>query len=416
MFIGRIVKDTYSSADMNFPRFEEGLIGAELGTSSSLLHKTLKRTIKPGADADAREDVIYYPIYLDYGADKDYIDPTTEFANYFTYTDATYQSAVNKLGGLFIYIGSTDMPYYLSYVEGSDPRGLYKIWSDNGRGGFARPQYRNIFRIFARTSTNRSTRYDIVTNSCFNTPSTGCINKERDFMLVNLVNATGAQRTFDQIVVGPEISDAMYNRLVYISASARPNSYRFKPSDQILLDRTTAGTTSQKNLVRQFLGPQLIVNYSLYETNLIAVDITDARGSGATKIIKDNTTVPPPYLRVNNFSGTSSAKVYYYDNLRAHDLGKDDSFPSRLYTNLYLRKMNGATLQYYPIVSSLATLENNPAKTVWKVKNANETEFIFVHLKLTGGSNLNATRGDANSVGEQGRISRWESDDTVSMA
>ena len=158
------------------------------------------------------------------------------------------------------------------------------------------------------------------------------------------------------------------------------------------------------------------MNYSLYETNLIAVDITDARGSGATKIIKDNTTVPPPYLRVNNFSGTSSAKVYYYDNLRAHDLGKDDSFPSRLYTNLYLRKMNGATLQYYPIVSSLATLENNPAKTVWKVKNANETEFIFVHLKLTGGSNLNATRGDANSVGEQGRISRWESDDTVSMA
>jgi hypothetical protein len=253
-----------------------------------------------------------------------------------------------------------------------------------------------------------------VTDKCFNSAASGtCINEERNFMFVNLIDASGNIRAFDQIVVGSEIDDSTYDKLTIISGTTR-NSFRFKPSIRLELNRSSDNI----NLIRQFLGPPLIVNYRLYETNLIAVDIQTREYSGTTRI-KDNTRTGSDWLRVNAFDASgSSAKVYYYDLYKSNDLGKNDSFPSSNYSDLYLRKRNAGVLEYYRIISSTVSGEFNNAKTVWKVQSGNQDEYIFVNLRVntdTRRIDLTANRG-TNFVGSVGKIDKWESDDIITVA
>jgi hypothetical protein len=379
-----------------------------------LLNKLKKVVARGGVPKDTSGN--YFPVYLDFDVSGGAVP--SNFFSFTSTTDSSYQTAVTRLGRLFIHLGySVDQPYYLSYVDASDPRGLNKIWP-----GFLNTNqiYRSIFRIFQRTSTNKSNRYEIITDGCFNGGT--CDNNERDFMFVSLVDASGNIKGFDQIEVRNEITDSLYNSLTLINPASgdtpsNRNTNRFKPRDRFTLNRTTATTTNEKNWIRQFLGPPLIVNYRLYETNLLAVDIN--RGdSGNGAIIGNSRISISAYLRVNNFSGASSAKVYFYDENQTNDLGKDDVITSTNYTKLYLRKKNGALVQYYKIVLSTRTNEFNSAGTVWKVQSEGADEYIFVHLRVfddTTNANLNV-RSFSNAEGFKAKISRWESDDTIDEA
>jgi hypothetical protein len=153
----------------------------------------------------------------------------------------------------------------LSYVDASDPRGLNKILPTYFVN--TNTLYRGFFRLFMRTINDRANPYEIVSNSCFAPDKTGCINKERSFVFVHLVDSLGNRKGFDSITVGPEINDALYTSLT--SAGPIRNNIRFKQATSLELARSVPITNNE----RKYLGPPFISSYRLYETNLVVHNI-----------------------------------------------------------------------------------------------------------------------------------------------
>jgi hypothetical protein len=414
MFLGKIVKDTFPSAAVNLPRFEEGtMVNSSLvtGVSSSGApspFNCLKEIIKSGVAQDSRPKATYFPVYLDYGVTTADI-PDSTFTNYFSYSVADYSTKVRRLGRLFIQY--QDIPYYLSYVDASDPRGLNKILPDYFVN--TNTLYRGFFRLFMRTINDRANTYEIVSNSCFTTDKTGCNNKERDFVFVHLVDSLGNRRGFDSITVGEEIDDTLYTSLTSIGIIR--NNFRFKQAASLDLARSVPITNNE----RKYLGPPFISNYRLYQTNLVVhnIDTATRANSGGTRIV-DNSFVPgssSTRMTTAYFENSGGIAKVYYNNTAGNHLGKDDNIPS--YSVLYIRRLNGPTYRYYKIISSSVTGENNAAKTVWKVVNDNEDEYIFVNLRLSGSTtDLTNVITSPNYAANLGKISKWESDDIITIA
>jgi hypothetical protein len=115
------------------------------------------------------------------------------------------------------------------------------------------------------------------------------------------------------------------------------------------------------------------------------------------------------------FENSGGIAKVYYNNTGGNHLGKDDNIPS--YSVLYIRRLNGATYRYYKIISSSVTGQNNAAKTVWKVVNDSENEYIFVNLRVSGSTtDLTNVSTSVNYAATVGKISKWESDDVITIA
>jgi hypothetical protein len=414
MFLGKIVKDTFPSASVNLPRFEEGnmvtssLVTGISGAGTPSPFNCLKEIIKPGVAQDSRPTAAYYPVYLDYGVTNADI-PASTFTNYFSYNVADYSTKVRRLGRLFIQYQS--LPYYLSYVDASDPRGLNKILPTFFLN--TNTIYRGFFKLFMRTYNDRTHSYEIVSDPCFAPDKRGCINNERNFVFVHLVDSLGNRKGFDSITVGPEIDDTLYTSLT--SVGAIRDNIRFKQASSLELARSVSITNNE----RKYLGPPFISSYTLYETNLVVVNIDGATraNSDGTKII-DNSFVPgssSTRMSISYFENSGGKAKVYYNNTGGNHLGKDDNIPS--YSVLYIRRVNGATYRYYKIISSNLTGQNNAAKTVWKVVNNSEDEYIFVNLRVSDTrTDLTNVSTSANYAATVGKISKWENDDIITIA
>jgi hypothetical protein len=187
LFVGKIVADTFTSSALNFPRYEEGgmpntsLVTGVNGVGAPAGFDFLKQVIKPSITVGDTRTVggrspIFFPIYLDNATNTNTIP-----SNYFSYDSASYPEKIGRLGRLFIIY--QNLPFYLSYVDPSDPRGLNLIFSGFLNDYTTNRSYRGIFRIFNRTSVNTNFPYDIVTNKCFDSAATGtCINNERNYI------------------------------------------------------------------------------------------------------------------------------------------------------------------------------------------------------------------------------------------